>query len=195
MATLGPIVDGRSSTEAALRVTRNVSRFDRISGEYFTFSAGVDTTPLDACLGDKRGPSLKRVRRFFELTQQHYKGGLYGLPVGWGRTGTVGLSEVFRRKIEDCISEIARRIAACLEEARTMGDIPPQSDTHGQPAGGLLGRRRASQPTARKCRAADHDARLLLPNRRNAPTAIVDRPRRTPDAVGSEYSPPPVEKA
>jgi len=36
---------------------------------------------------------------------------------------------------------------------------------------------------------------FYFPIGRNAPTAIVDRPRRTPDAVGSEYSPPPVEKA
>jgi TetR/AcrR family transcriptional repressor of nem operon len=39
-----------------------------------------------------------------------------------------GVSEVFRRKIETCLSEIAARIAVCLEEARKRGDIPADSD-------------------------------------------------------------------
>jgi len=32
-----------------------------------------------------------------------------------------GVSEVFRRKIEGCSSEMAHRIAVCLEQARTRG--------------------------------------------------------------------------
>jgi TetR/AcrR family transcriptional repressor of nem operon len=39
-----------------------------------------------------------------------------------------GVSEVFRRKIEGCFSEIARRIAVCLEEARETGAIPADSN-------------------------------------------------------------------
>jgi TetR/AcrR family transcriptional repressor of nem operon len=39
------------------------------------------------------------------------------------------VSELFRRKIEGCFSEIANRIAACLEEARTKGDIAAESNT------------------------------------------------------------------
>ena len=39
------------------------------------------------------------------------------------------MSEVFRHKIEECFSAIARRIAACLEEARVRGDIPTDSNT------------------------------------------------------------------
>ena len=39
-----------------------------------------------------------------------------------------GVSEVFRRKIEGCFSEIAGRLAVCLEEARKRGDIPADSD-------------------------------------------------------------------
>jgi TetR/AcrR family transcriptional repressor of nem operon len=35
-----------------------------------------------------------------------------------------GVSEVFRRKVEWCFSEIARRIAGCLEEAVQRGDLP-----------------------------------------------------------------------
>jgi TetR/AcrR family transcriptional repressor of nem operon len=38
------------------------------------------------------------------------------------------VSEVFRRKIEECFSVIAERIEACLEEARQRGDIPTDSD-------------------------------------------------------------------
>ena len=40
-----------------------------------------------------------------------------------------GVSEVFRRKIEGCLSEIAKRIAVCLGEARKRGDIPAESNT------------------------------------------------------------------
>ena len=40
-----------------------------------------------------------------------------------------GVSEVFRRKIEGCFSEIAGRIAVCLDKARKRGDIPADSDT------------------------------------------------------------------
>ncbi len=39
------------------------------------------------------------------------------------------MSEVFRHKIEECFSAIAKRIAACLEEARKRGDIPAESNT------------------------------------------------------------------
>ena len=39
-----------------------------------------------------------------------------------------GVSEVFRRKVEGCFSEIAKRIAVCLAEARKRGDIPAESN-------------------------------------------------------------------
>ena len=85
---------------------------------------------LDACLGDKGRPPLKRVRRFFELTQQSYrKEGYLGCLLGGLGQELSGVSEVFRRKVEDCLSEIAKRIAVCLEEARKNGDIPADSNT------------------------------------------------------------------
>ena len=85
---------------------------------------------LDACLGDKGRPPLKRVRRFFELTQQSYRReGYMGCLLGGLGQELSGVSEVFRRKIEDCFSEIAKRIAVCLEEARRDGDIPADSNT------------------------------------------------------------------
>ena len=39
-----------------------------------------------------------------------------------------GVSEVFRRTIEECFSQIAERLAVCLEEARQRGDIPAAAD-------------------------------------------------------------------
>ena len=85
---------------------------------------------LDACLGDKGRPPLRRVRRFFELTQQSYrKEGYLGCLLGGLGQELSGVSEVFRRKVEGCLSEIARRIAVCLEEARKNGDIPAGSNT------------------------------------------------------------------
>jgi TetR/AcrR family transcriptional repressor of nem operon len=84
---------------------------------------------LDACLGDKGRLPLARVRRFFEMTQQHdRKEGDMGCLLGGLGQELSGVSEVFRRKIEGCFSEIAERMAACLEEARQRGDIPADAD-------------------------------------------------------------------
>jgi TetR/AcrR family transcriptional repressor of nem operon len=85
---------------------------------------------LDGCLGDKGRPPLERVRRFFELTQQAYrKEGYMGCLLGGLGQELSGVSEAFRRKIEGCFSDIARRIAVCLEEARKRGDIPADTST------------------------------------------------------------------
>ena len=85
---------------------------------------------LDACLGDKGRAPLERVRRFFELTQQNYrKEGYMGCLLGGLGQELSGVSEVFRRRIEGCLSEIADRIAVCLEQARKQGDLPADSNT------------------------------------------------------------------
>lgn len=85
---------------------------------------------LDASLGDKSVPPLKRVRGFFELTREHYRReGYMGCLLGGLGQELSGVSDVFRRKVEGCFAEIARRIAVCLEEARKQGDIPAGSDT------------------------------------------------------------------
>jgi TetR/AcrR family transcriptional regulator, transcriptional repressor for nem operon len=85
---------------------------------------------LDACLGDTSRPPLARVRRFFEMTQQHYrKEGYMGCLLGGLGQELSGVSEVFRLKIEACFSEIAERIAVCLETARKNGDIPAGANT------------------------------------------------------------------
>lgn len=80
---------------------------------------------LDLCLGDKRTPPLLRVRRFFELSREKYKrDGYLGCLLGGLGQELSGVSEVFRRKIEWCFSEIADRLATCLDEARARGELP-----------------------------------------------------------------------
>ena len=85
---------------------------------------------LDACLEDRRFPPLARVRRFFALTQKAYrKEGYMGCLLGGLGQELSGVSEVFRRRIDGCLSQIAARIAVCLEQARTSGDIPADANT------------------------------------------------------------------
>jgi len=84
---------------------------------------------LDVCLGDTSRAPLDRVRRFFELTQQSYrKEGYLGCLLGGLGQELSGVSEVFRQKIDGCFSEIATRIAVCLEQARKDGDLPEDAD-------------------------------------------------------------------
>ena len=84
---------------------------------------------LDACLGDETLPPLARVRKFFEQVQQSYRReGYLGCLLGGLGQELSGVSEMFRRKVEQCFSEIARRIAVCLEEAHKGGDLPAGSD-------------------------------------------------------------------
>lgn len=84
---------------------------------------------LDACLGDESLPPVERVRRFFEMTEMKYREeGYLGCLLGGVGQELSGVSEVFRRKIDSCLSHIAQRIATCLEQARSRGDIPADSD-------------------------------------------------------------------
>jgi TetR/AcrR family transcriptional repressor of nem operon len=84
---------------------------------------------LDACLGDESRPPLERVRQFFELTAQAYRDqGYMGCLLGGLGQELSGISPVFRSRIEKCFSEIANRIAVCLEAARVRGEIPGDAD-------------------------------------------------------------------
>jgi TetR/AcrR family transcriptional regulator, transcriptional repressor for nem operon len=84
---------------------------------------------LDACLGDTARPPLARVRRFFELTGQHYRDeGYMGCLLGGLGQELSGISEVFRSRIEDCFSSIAERLAVCLHEAQRAGDLRADAD-------------------------------------------------------------------
>jgi TetR/AcrR family transcriptional regulator, transcriptional repressor for nem operon len=84
---------------------------------------------LDGCLHDESRRPLDRVRRFFELTLQSYRrDGYMGCLLGGLGQELSGVNDTFRKKIEACFSEIAARIAACLELARTQGDLPAGAD-------------------------------------------------------------------
>lgn len=93
------------------------------------YMAGVHAG-LDACLGDAARAPLARVRGFFEMTQRSYeREGYLGCLLGGLGQELSGAHEVFRRRIEDCLSQIAARIARTLDEARRAGDLPAGTDT------------------------------------------------------------------
>lgn len=80
---------------------------------------------LDACLDDTGRPPLDRVRCFFQLVLNDYqKQGYLGCLLGGLGQELSGVNEVFRHKIEACFTEIAARLAVCLEAARIQGDLP-----------------------------------------------------------------------
>ena len=84
---------------------------------------------LDACLGDESLAPLDRVRRFFEMTGQRYRSeGYMGCLLGGLGQELSGISDVFRRKIGECFTQLAERIATCLQEAQARGDLPADSD-------------------------------------------------------------------
>ncbi len=84
---------------------------------------------LDACLGDTTRPPLERVRRFFEMTQKSYRQeGYLGCLLGGLGQELSGVSETFRLRIEKCFAAIAKRLAVCLEEAKSNGEVPADSN-------------------------------------------------------------------
>ena len=93
---------------------------------------------LDTCLGDTERSPLGRIRLFFEMTQESYRNqGYMGCLMGGLGQELSGVNEMFRSKIEGCLSAMAVRFAGCLEEARQVGNIPAESDP-GQLANLLL---------------------------------------------------------
>lgn len=85
---------------------------------------------LDFCLSDQDLAPLRRVRRFFELTQEKYRQeGYMGCLLGGLGQELAAVSDTFRVKIENCLAYISRRMAACLAEAHARGDIPAGCDT------------------------------------------------------------------
>ncbi|MEH6728862.1 MAG: TetR family transcriptional regulator C-terminal domain-containing protein [Hyphomicrobiales bacterium] len=84
---------------------------------------------LDISFADPKRPPLLRVRDFFEMTQKSYREeGYMGCLLGGLGQELSGVSEVFRDKIAECFSAIAKRVASCLEEARERHDIPADSN-------------------------------------------------------------------
>jgi TetR/AcrR family transcriptional regulator, transcriptional repressor for nem operon len=84
---------------------------------------------LDAFLNDASCAPLQRIRNFFEGTREKYaQDGYLGCLLGGLGQELSGVSEVFRTKIKQCFSEIARRVAVCVDEARKRGDLPAGTD-------------------------------------------------------------------
>lgn len=84
---------------------------------------------LEHFLGDRSVPPLSRVRGFFEATVQKYRGeGYLGCLLGGLGQELSGVSETFRRKVEECFNLIAGRIAVVLQEAIDDGDLAKGTD-------------------------------------------------------------------
>jgi TetR/AcrR family transcriptional repressor of nem operon len=92
------------------------------------YIAELDVVLRD-CLSDRKCPPLERVRRFFETTARKYREeGYMGCLLGGLGQELSGVSEAFRRKVDECFTAIAERMAVCLEEARERGDIRKDCD-------------------------------------------------------------------
>lgn len=84
---------------------------------------------LDAALANNGKPPLQRVRSFFEATREQYRSdGYLGCMLGGLGQELAGASEVFRKKIDDCLTTIGKQIAICLAEAKVQGDLPKGAD-------------------------------------------------------------------
>lgn len=92
---------------------------------------------LDTLLGDASVPPLARVRNFFEATREKYRQeGYLGCLLGGLGQELSGVSPTFRKRIERCLSEIASKVAGCLELAIAQGDLP--RGTNARALGDLL---------------------------------------------------------
>ena len=86
---------------------------------------------LDACLADDGTPPLQRVRSFFEATREKYRSdGYLGCMLGGVGQELAGVNEVFRKKIDACLTTIGDQVAICLAEAKARGDLPQGADPH-----------------------------------------------------------------
>ena len=82
------------------------------------------------CLTPDGVPALVRVRSFFEQLADFYATqGYLGCLLGTLGQELAGANEVFRKKIEECLTSLATPIAECLEQARIEGDLPADTDT------------------------------------------------------------------
>jgi TetR/AcrR family transcriptional regulator, transcriptional repressor for nem operon len=84
---------------------------------------------LDQCIADETRSPLQRVRHFFEMSEQKYRTeGYLGCLLGGLGQELSGVSQAFRRKVEECFNQIAQRIAVCLRKAVDMGELPKGTD-------------------------------------------------------------------
>jgi TetR/AcrR family transcriptional regulator, transcriptional repressor for nem operon len=80
---------------------------------------------LARCLQPDGRPALERIRDFFQqLTEFYGTQGYLGCLLGALGQELAGVNEVFRRKIEECMSSLVAGIADGLEQARLEGDLP-----------------------------------------------------------------------
>lgn len=92
------------------------------------YMANVHDT-LDASLADASEPPLDRVRRFFEMVALGYaQDGYLGCLLGGLGQELSGVSAVFGQRIDGCLTYIAGRLAAPLQEARDAGQLPVGTD-------------------------------------------------------------------
>jgi TetR/AcrR family transcriptional repressor of nem operon len=84
---------------------------------------------LQACLYDEAVPPLHRVRNFFETTRDSYgRDGYLGCMLGGLGQELAGVSDVFRERIDGCLSVIGEQIATCLASAKEKGELPAGAD-------------------------------------------------------------------
>lgn len=84
---------------------------------------------LEATLGDASKPPLDRVRGFFEATREKYgQDGYLGCMLGGLGQELAGVSDVFRERIDDCLSTIGSQISTCMSMARERGELAPDAD-------------------------------------------------------------------
>lgn len=84
---------------------------------------------LDQCLGNAQLRPLERIRAFFAAVEDSYhREGYLGCMLGGLGQELSGINETFRKKIEGCLSYIASRLEACLEEAARNGELPASTN-------------------------------------------------------------------
>ncbi|SFN61215.1 TetR/AcrR family transcriptional regulator [Dokdonella immobilis] len=84
---------------------------------------------LEECLGESTRPPLERIRDFFEASEEKYRTqGYMGCLLGGLGQELSGINEAFRHKVEECLEQIAGRLAVCLDEAKQSGDLPKDAN-------------------------------------------------------------------
>jgi TetR/AcrR family transcriptional repressor of nem operon len=93
------------------------------------YIAGVHEL-LDACVANDRIAPLDRIRAFFQQVEQSYdREGYLGCLMGGLGQELSGVSDVFRGRIDWCLSSIAERLRLCLDAAKAEGALSSGSDT------------------------------------------------------------------